>query len=97
MTAQRITDEARAALEAIRREFPEWNITFLDGSRPHWWAWRIFDSPTALVHIECLSARALRTRLWSNNLIITPRDDLGLFPKDYLRLETGTITGSDAP
>lgn len=85
----------RAALEAIQQEYPEWDISFIGGSRSFWRAWRVFNSPAALVSIECFSAQALRSRLYGNSLIVTPRDALGLFPSDYLRLDIGTMSPGD--
>lgn len=61
-----INKQTRAA------EYPEWDISFIGGSRPHWRACRVFDSPSALVIIECLSAQALRSRLYGNSLTVTP-------------------------
>jgi hypothetical protein len=71
-----MSEEARAALLAIRNEYPEWNITLIPGKRPYWLAWRSFDSPAEMVTVQCFSARVLRGRLMANSWLVKPRDSL---------------------
>jgi hypothetical protein len=71
-----ISEQARAALLAIRNEYPQWNITLIPGKRPYWLAWCSFDLPAEMITIQCFSARVLRGRLMANSWIVKPRDSL---------------------
>ena len=65
--------EVRSALEALKREHPDWMITFVDGRRSRWFAMRVYQAPAAYVCIECFSLRALRARLMANDWEVTPK------------------------
>ena len=71
-----MNEQARVALEVLRKEHPEWDISFTGGSQARWHAWRFFAAPAALVSVECSSARDLRGRLMANDWTVTPRDHL---------------------
>jgi hypothetical protein len=68
-----MNDQVRAGLEAIKREHPEWNVTFIDGRRARWMASCVYDAPSALVYVECFSLQALRARMIANDWTVTPK------------------------
>jgi hypothetical protein len=68
-----MNDQARAGLEAIKREHPEWKIEFIGGRRARWMASCVYDSPAAYVYVETFSLQALRARLMANDWTVTPK------------------------
>jgi hypothetical protein len=68
-----MNDQARAALEAFKREYPEWNVAFIGGHRARWIASCVYEAPAGYVYVECFSLRALRARMMANDWTVTPK------------------------
>jgi hypothetical protein len=73
LQGERMNEQARAGLEAIRREHPEWNIAFIGGRRARWMAACVFEAPAGYVYVECFSLQALRARMIANDWTVTPK------------------------